>query len=62
MFYLNRETELDTKLLYKMINRFRLNVEPKLNKYKNYYDGLQAILSKRYTDESKPCNRSVINY
>lgn len=45
-----------------MISRFRLNIEPKLNRYKNYYDGLQAILSKRYTDESKPCNRSVINY
>ena len=45
-----------------MINRFRLNVEPKLNKYKNYYDGLQLILNKAYADTSKPCNRSVINY
>lgn len=45
-----------------MINRFRLSVEPKLKKYKNYYDGAQAILSKSYSDESKPCNKSVINY
>ena len=45
-----------------MINRFRLNVEPKLNKYKNYYDGLQAILNKSYSDASKPCSRTVINY
>lgn len=62
MFYLNRETELTADLLYKMINRFRLNVEPKLNKYKNYYDGLQAILNKSYADASKPCSRTVINY
>ena len=62
MFYLNRETELTTGLLNKMINRFNLNVQPKLKKNKNYYDGIQAILNKTYSDESKPCNRTVINY
>ena len=62
MFYLNKETELTTDLLYKMINRFRLNVEPKLTRYKNYYDGLQAILGKAYADPSKPCNKTIINY
>lgn len=62
MFYLNRETELTTQLLQKMIDRFRLNVEPKLQKYKNYYDGLQGILGKSYNDPSKPCNKTVINY
>ena len=62
MFYVNREIELTKDLLQKMINRFRVNVEPKLQKYKNYYDGLQNILNKRYTDESKPCNKTVINY
>lgn len=45
-----------------MINRFHINVEPKLNRYKNYYDGIQAILNKSYTDASKPCNKTVINY
>lgn len=45
-----------------MINRFRINVEPKLNTYKKYYDGLQAILNKRYADETKPCSRTVLNY
>ena len=45
-----------------MINKFRVNVEPKLTKYKQYYDGIQAILNKSYSDESKPCNRTVINY
>lgn len=62
MFYLNKGTELTTELLYKMINRFRVNVEPKLQRYKNYYDGLQAILNKSYSDPTKPCNRTVINY
>jgi SPP1 family phage portal protein len=45
-----------------MINRFRVNVEPKLERYKKYYDGLQAILNKSYADASKPCNRTIINY
>ena len=62
MFYINRETELNIELLQKMINRFRVNVEPKLNRYKNYYDGIQSILNKSYADDSKPCNRTVINY
>ena len=62
MFYLNKDAELTTELLNKMINRFRVNVEPRLAKYKNYYDGYQAILNKTYSDASKPCNRTVINY
>ncbi|MBE6782962.1 MAG: phage portal protein [Ruminococcaceae bacterium] len=62
MFYINKETELTIELLQKMINRFRVNVEPKLNRYKNYYDGIQSILNKTYSDPSKPCNKSVINY
>ena len=62
MFYLNRNAELTTELLNKMINRFNLEVEPKLRKYKNYYDGLQAIMNKKYNDSTKPCNKTVINY
>jgi SPP1 family phage portal protein len=62
MFYLNKDIELDTKLLGKMINRFQMNVYPKLSKYKNYYDGVQLILRKAYADPSKPCNKTVINY
>ena len=46
MFYLNRETELNIKLLTKMINSFNLTVKPKLMKYKNYYDGLQNIMNR----------------
>ena len=62
MFYYNKDTELDVATLQKMINRFYVNVEPRLSLYKRYYDGVQAILNKTYADESKPCNRTVINY
>ena len=62
MFYLNKDIELNTELLQKMLNRFFLGVEPKLNKYKNYYDGKHAILNKSYSDASKPCNRTITNY
>ena len=62
MFYLSKDRELTPELLHKMINHFQLMVVPKLEKYKNYYDGIQAILNKKYADESKPCNKTVINY
>lgn len=62
MFYLNKDIELTSELLSKMINRFRLNVKPIKEKFKDYYDGKQAILNKTYSDPSKPCNKTVINY
>lgn len=62
MFYMNKEAELNKEMLQKMINRFNVGVLPRLNKYKNYYDGIQQILNKSYNDASKPCNRTVINY
>ncbi len=62
MFYLNKNEELTVELLYKMINRHRVEVVPKLEKYKNYYDGKQKILTKTYKDATKPCNKTIINY
>ena len=62
MFYLNRNEELTVELLHKMISRFRTEVEPRLANNKNYYDGIQAILNKSYSDATKPCSRTVINY
>ena len=62
MFYINKETDLTVELLQKMINKFNVDVQPQLNKYKNYYDGIQAILNKKYADTTKPCNKTVINY
>lgn len=62
MFSINKNTELTAELLQKMINRFFVSDVPKLKKYKDYYDGKQAILNKSYNDESKPCSRVVTNY
>lgn len=62
MFCVSKDEELSILLLQKMINKFRVEVEPKLKKYKNYYDGKQAILNKHYMDASKPCSRVVTNY
>ena len=62
MFYISKETELTTELLNKMVNRFILNEQPKLKKYKDYYDGKHAILRKVYADVTKPCNRVVTNF
>ena len=45
-----------------MISKFNIEVQPKLKKYKNFYDGIQKILSKSYSDETKPCSHTVINY
>ena len=61
-FYLNKDKELTIELLQKMFNKFSVEVYPTLSKYKNYYDGIQKILSKSYADTSKPCNKTVINY
>lgn len=62
MFYINENDNLDAVLLNKMFNRFNVEVLPKLNNYKSYYDGLQKIMNKSYSDETKPCNHTVINY
>lgn len=59
---MQKDKELTVELLQKMISSFRLNIEPKLTKYKNYYDGIQTILQKSYSDSSKPCNKTVLNY
>lgn len=62
MFYLSKNKELTIELLNKMIDKFNVEVKPKLEKNKKYYDGLQAILNKVYSDPSKPCNRTITNY
>lgn len=62
MFYLNKDIELSAEILRKMISRFYLNDEPRLKRYKDYYDGKQAILGKSYADATKPCNKVITNY
>lgn len=61
MIYINSKQELTPQLIQKMIGHFNTQVRPNLIKYKNYYDGIQAILKKSYSDPSKPCNKTVIN-
>jgi SPP1 family phage portal protein len=62
MFCIPKNTELTADLLYKMLSKFKTEVEPKLKDYKKYYDGTQKILQKSYADPSKPCNKIVTNY
>lgn len=61
-FTINEQAELTPELLQKMIEKFQSSVQPVLIKYKNYYDGVQAISLKQYSDPSKPCNKTVVNY
>ncbi|MBQ0088110.1 MAG: phage portal protein [Prevotellaceae bacterium] len=62
MFYLNKDIPLTEILLSKIQNRFCYEVRPKLVKNKDYYDGVQKILTKTYTDETKTCSRIITNY
>ena len=62
MIYIDKDTQMTTQLLSKMIQHFCTCVRPKLQKYKDYYDGSQAILCKTYKDKSKPISRVVTNY
>lgn len=62
MFYIDKDRELTTELLLKIINNFSCNVRPKLQRWKDYYDGKHDILKKSYADASKVCNRIVTNY
>ena len=62
MFCINKDADLTPELLQKMFNEFFLVNRPKLQKYKDYYDGKQNILKKVYADANKPCNRTVTNF
>ena len=62
MFYIDQNTELTPALLQKLINKFKVNDLPQLQRWKNYYDGKHAILNKTYADASKECNHVITNY
>ena len=62
MFYIDKETELNTALLSKVIQKFNSSVLPNLQKWDNYYKGKHVILNKFYADETKECNHIVTNY
>lgn len=62
MFFINDLEELNQERIQKIIQTFRGEELNKLKKYKAYYNGDQQILTKYYEDETKPCNRLVVNY
>lgn len=62
MFSINPTTELTPDLLFKMMERFSVEVRPRLQNWKNYFEGQQAICNKSYNDASKPCNKVITNY
>lgn len=62
MFYIDKNTELTTDLIHKMISKYVINDLPQLEKWKNYYSGKHKILNKTYKDATKPCNRIVTNF
>lgn len=62
MFYINKEQELTHELLQKFMNKFLSTTKPKLEKWKNQYDGKHSILQKAYADDSKECNHIVTNF
>ena len=62
MFYLNKDKPLTGMLLFKIISKYRADIQPILKTCKDYYDGKHDILTKSYSDETKPCNKTIINY
>lgn len=62
MYQIDRNEELTTDRLGKILADFQTHELPRLNKYYNYYQGKQAITYKQATDTGKPCNKVVVNY
>lgn len=55
-------SELTLEKIVDFISKFNMMEVPKLNKYNDYYQGKQQIMSKTVADKTKPCNRCVTNY
>ena len=54
--------DLTESKLKEILISYYMNTKPKMDKLYDYYLGKQQILNKYYTDESKPCNRIVVNF
>ena len=61
MYLFDRDKELTTEYIGRVLNQFQLCELPVLKKYYKYYNGKQDILRKIEQD-SKPCNKIVTNY
>ena len=62
MFTMEKGAELTPQILDKFIHNFILINQPRLQKYRNYYDGHMAIERKTYSDPTKPINRICTNF
>lgn len=62
MFQIKKGEELGPLVLGKILQEFQTAELPKLKKYKDYYDGKQAITRKQATDAGRPNNKIVVNY
>ena len=62
MYQIDRNEELTTERLGKILMDFQTSKLPELQRYYNYYKGKQAITLKQATDTGKPCNIVVVNY
>ena len=61
MFLIERDTPITPMFLGDVISQFKTQTLPTLNKYFNYYNGKQAIMSKPAPADWKPYNRIVTN-
>lgn len=61
MYFVNNLEELTNAKVQKIIQLWRGNELAQLEKYKDYYDGKQAIQDKYIEDETKPCNKITVN-
>jgi hypothetical protein len=62
MYKINKDEELNMLKVAKIIQAFRYNEQPKLQRYYDYYLGKQDILKKYYADSSRQINHIVKNY
>lgn len=62
MYLIERDKEITEDILRQFLMKFQGKDVPKLQKYKNYYDGKQAILSKVSKDETKQYAKIVTNF
>ena len=61
MYFINNIEELTKTKIQKIIQLWRGKQLVQLQKYKDYYDGKQAIQDKYIDDETKPCNKITVN-
>lgn len=62
MYYIEKGIELTPSIILPIVSKFQTYELPILQRYWDYYSGKQDILAKFYEDQSKPCNRVVVNY